>query len=86
MAASVELQMVGEKTLHLPLKPDLLAYCPSMELLAAGSTDQNVLIYRLNGQRVFGAGQKAKGAVLDVQKLGWKPNGISPLCQCLESH
>lgn len=85
MAESEELQVIGEKTLHHPANPDLLSYCPSMDLLAVGSTDQNVIIYRLNGQRVFGTSQKGKGTVLDVQKLGWKPNGIVPSSLCLIS-
>jgi anaphase-promoting complex subunit 4 len=76
MADMVELQSIAEKSLHHPANADLLAYCPSMELLAVGSADQNVVIYRLNGQRVFGASQKAKGAVLEVQKVVWKPNGM----------
>ena len=79
MADMEELQSVAEKSLHLPANADLLAYCPSMELLAVGSSDQNVSIYRLNGQRVFGTSQKLKGAVLEVQKLIWKPNGMAQL-------
>ncbi len=73
MAAEVELQVIGEKVLHQTADPGLLAYSPSMELLALGSTDHQVLIYRLNGQRVYGATQK--GSKLHVNKIGWKPNG-----------
>ncbi|KFY87731.1 hypothetical protein V500_06804 [Pseudogymnoascus sp. VKM F-4518 (FW-2643)] len=75
MANPVQLRVIAEKTLHSPANPDLLAYSPSMELLAVGSADNNVLIYRLNGQRVFSASQKVKGVVLELQKLVWKPNG-----------
>ncbi|OBT53580.1 hypothetical protein VE04_05467, partial [Pseudogymnoascus sp. 24MN13] len=75
MANPVQLRVIAEKTLHSPTNPDLLAYSPSMELLAIGGADHNVLIYRLNGQRVFSASQKVKGVVLDLQKLVWKPNG-----------
>ncbi|KAL5354579.1 hypothetical protein ACLOAV_000668 [Pseudogymnoascus australis] len=75
MATPVQLRLIAEKTLHSPANPDLLAYSPSMELLAVGSADHNVLIYRLNGQRVFSASQKVKGEVLELQKLVWKPNG-----------
>ncbi|OBT60964.1 hypothetical protein VE03_09769 [Pseudogymnoascus sp. 23342-1-I1] len=75
MANPVQLRLIAEKTLHSPANPDLLAYSPSMELLAVGSADHNVLIYRLNGQRVFSASQKVKGVVLELQKLVWKPNG-----------
>ncbi|OBT77980.1 hypothetical protein VF21_04329 [Pseudogymnoascus sp. 05NY08] len=75
MANPVQLRVIAEKALHSPANPDLLAYSPSMELLAVGGADHNVLIYRLNGQRVFSASQKVKGVVLELQKLVWKPNG-----------
>ncbi len=73
MAAPVELTLIGEKTLHLAANPLLLAYCPSMELLALGSTDQQVSLYRLNGQRVYNVTQK--GTSLTVNRISWKPNG-----------
>ncbi|OBT86448.1 hypothetical protein VE02_05351 [Pseudogymnoascus sp. 03VT05] len=75
MANPIQLRLIAEKTVHCPANPDLLAYCPAMELLAVGGADHNVLIYRLNGQRVFSASQKVKGVVLELQKLVWKPNG-----------
>ncbi|KFY06687.1 hypothetical protein V492_07831, partial [Pseudogymnoascus sp. VKM F-4246] len=75
MANPVQLRVIAEKTLHSPANPDLLAYSPSMELLAVGGAENNVLIYRLNGQRVFSASQKVRGAALELQKLAWKPNG-----------
>ncbi|KAF7930951.1 hypothetical protein BELL_0049g00140 [Botrytis elliptica] len=67
------LELLGEKTLHQTVNPKLLVYCPSMDLIALGSTDQQVLIYRLNGQRVYGAAQKVN--TLRVEKINWKPNG-----------
>ncbi|ELR09255.1 hypothetical protein GMDG_03825 [Pseudogymnoascus destructans 20631-21] len=75
MANPVQLRVIAEKTLYSPANPDLLAYSPSMELLAVGGADHNVLIYRLNGQRVFSLSQKVKDVVLELQKLVWKPNG-----------
>ena len=69
------LSLMSEKTLHHAADPHLLAYCPSMELLALGSQDQQVLIYRLNGQKVYGATQK--GTALTVDRISWKPNGIA---------
>lgn len=74
MASSDALHLIGDKLLHQPANHDLLAYCPSMDLLALGSNDQQVLIYRLNGQRVYGATVKAGS--LKVEKVQWKPNGI----------
>jgi anaphase-promoting complex subunit 4 len=72
--ARAELQLVGEKALHQTVDPHLLAYCPSMDLLALGSSDQQVLIYRLNGQRVYGTAQK--GNLVRVERIEWKPNGM----------
>lgn len=71
--ARSEVQVIGEKALHQAVDPNLLAYCPSMDLLALGSSDQQVLIYRLNGQRVYGAAQK--GTPAHVERIEWKPNG-----------
>jgi anaphase-promoting complex subunit 4 len=73
MAGLLELEILSEKTLHQTADPRLLTYCPSMDLVAITSTDQQVLIYRLNGQRVYGAAQK--GASLKVESIRWKPNG-----------
>ena len=75
MADAAILELVGSKTLHNPANASLLAYCPSMELVAVGTQDKHVFIFRINGQRVYGAGQKQKYTVLDAQKLAWKPNG-----------
>lgn len=75
MAEPSKLDILGEKTLHQTADPRLLTYCPSMDLVAVTSTDQQVLIYRLNGQRVYGAAQK--GSSLKVESIRWKPNGSS---------
>jgi hypothetical protein len=47
-----------------------------MDLIALVTTDQQVLIYRLNGQRVYGATQKSEQ--LRVASIQWKPNGLYP--------
>ncbi|KAE9379056.1 hypothetical protein N431DRAFT_363885 [Stipitochalara longipes BDJ] len=67
------LQTVGEKALHQTADPDLITYCPSMDLVALVTIDQQVFIYRLNGQRVYGATQKTGN--LRVDRIRWKPNG-----------
>jgi anaphase-promoting complex subunit 4 len=74
MAAQVELKLIGEKVLHQAASRQLLAYCPSMELLALGSIDQQVTVYRLNGQKVYAATQKGRPRTLE--RIRWKPNGI----------
>ncbi|KAH7418296.1 anaphase-promoting complex, cyclosome, subunit 4-domain-containing protein [Cadophora sp. MPI-SDFR-AT-0126] len=63
----------AKKTLHHAADPGLITYCPSMDLLALVTTDQQVFIYRLNGQRVYGAVQKTDK--LGVESIRWKPNG-----------
>jgi anaphase-promoting complex subunit 4 len=76
MADPLNLETLSEKALQHPADPNLISYCPSMDLIALTTTDQQVLIYRLNGQRVYGAAQKA--GQLKVQSIRWKPNGLSP--------
>ncbi|KAK0124380.1 hypothetical protein ONS95_009343 [Cadophora gregata] len=73
MATPTDLQILSEKTLHHAADPGLITYCPSMDLLALVTTDQQVFIYRLNGQRVYGAVQKTDK--LKVESIRWKPNG-----------
>lgn len=71
------LEALSEKTLPHVADPKLIAYCPSMDLIALGTNDQQVLIYRLNGQRVYGTTQKP--GTSRVESIQWKPNGWSYL-------
>jgi anaphase-promoting complex subunit 4 len=73
MRELLPLRVLSEKALHQAADSRLVAYCPSMDLVALGSTDQQVLIYRLNGQRVYGTTQKA--GTVRAEKIRWKPNG-----------
>lgn len=74
MAAMLE--VISEKTLPQTANPRLIAYCPSMDLVAFASTDHQVLVYRINGQRVYSATQKQRStAALKVEQIRWKPNG-----------
>jgi anaphase-promoting complex subunit 4 len=70
-----ELELLSEKTLHQTADPQLLSYCLFMDLVAIASTDDQVFIYRLNGQRVYGTTKK--GGSLKVESIRWKPNGTS---------
>lgn len=72
--AHLDFESLSEKTLHHIANPALITYCPSMDLVALVTTDQQVFIYRLNGQRVYGATQKA--GKLQVANIRWKPNGM----------
>ena len=67
------LDMLAEKVIHQPIKLDSLAYCPTMDLIALATTDEQVHVYRLNGQRIFGVSNKKTGC--SVARLHWKPDG-----------
>ncbi|KAI9827716.1 MAG: hypothetical protein M1832_004205 [Thelocarpon impressellum] len=68
------LNMLAEKTVHQPILPDRLRYCPTMDLIAVATEEERVFIYRLNGQRVLGLSNNKKEA-LAVRGLSWKPDG-----------
>lgn len=69
----MKLEVLSEKSLHQAADPNLVTYCPSMDLVALGTTDQQVQIFRLNGQRVYVSSQKNND--LKVESISWKPNG-----------
>ncbi|KAI5289848.1 hypothetical protein KEM54_003084 [Ascosphaera aggregata] len=50
----VWLTQVSEKKLSKRCKPGGFTYCPSMNLIAVTSVDEQVNVYRLNGQHVLG--------------------------------
>jgi anaphase-promoting complex subunit 4 len=80
MDSSTALELLGEKTVHQKVNPRLVAYNPSMELLALGSIDQQVVIYRLNGQRIYGSSPKTGNSRVDG--FCWKPNGTQVSSPC----
>ena len=67
------LNMLAEKVMHQAIKLNTLAYCPTMDLVALATVDEQVHVYRLNGQQVFGVSNKKAGC--SVENLQWKPNG-----------
>ena len=67
------LVQLADKLLSRPVKPYLLAYCPTMDLLALATQEEKVYVYRLNGERVIGAGNRKQS--LGVERIQWKPNG-----------
>lgn len=75
MAGSFSFEIIGEKNLHQAALPGRVACCPSMDLTALATADHQVLIYRLNGQRVYGSAQKSGSP--HVEAIQWKPNGAS---------
>ena len=68
------LNLLAEKTLPQPVKNDLVAYCPTMDLIALATVDEQVHVFRLNGQRVFGVSNRKPQC--QVTCLQWKPNGL----------
>ncbi|KAJ5088679.1 Anaphase-promoting complex subunit 4 [Penicillium angulare] len=76
-----QLVAVGEKSLTAKCKPNTLAYCPTMDLIALATEDEELRVFRLNGQRVFG-GSFGGDPYFDedeeageVRALAWKENG-----------
>ncbi|KAJ4988520.1 anaphase-promoting complex component Cut20/Apc4 [Stagonosporopsis vannaccii] len=65
----------AEKVLLHPVHPHLIAYCPTMDLVAVVTTEENLDVYRINGQRAFGLKRKRDDLVVDTIK--WEFNGKS---------
>lgn len=65
----------AEKILLHPIHPHLIAYCPTMDLIAVVTTEENLDVYRINGQRAFGLKRKSEDLVIDTIK--WEFNGKS---------
>lgn len=76
-----QLTPVGEKSLPAKCKPSTLAYCPTMDLIALATEDEELRVFRLNGQRVFGGsfggdpylGEDEEDG--EVRAVAWKGNG-----------
>ncbi|EFE43746.1 hypothetical protein TRV_01494 [Trichophyton verrucosum HKI 0517] len=76
----VTLNSVAEKDLTARCKPRTIAYCPNMDLVAVVTEDEQVNVYRLNGQRVFGGAyglgeEDGEKGVVRAVVLRWKENG-----------
>ncbi|KAI5801561.1 anaphase-promoting complex, cyclosome, subunit 4-domain-containing protein [Peziza echinospora] len=67
-------QIQTEKTLPYPARPGLAAWSPQHDLLCFVTTNDNVLLYRMNGQRVWGLAQR-KDKEGRVETLRWRPDG-----------
>ncbi|KAJ8116671.1 hypothetical protein OPT61_g1956 [Boeremia exigua] len=69
------LLLQAEKILLHPAHPHLIAYCPTMDLVAVVTAEENLDVYRINGQRAFGVKRKSEDLVVDTIK--WEFNGKS---------
>ncbi|KAF2143445.1 uncharacterized protein K452DRAFT_248016 [Aplosporella prunicola CBS 121167] len=67
------LMLQAEKALQQPVRPHLISYCPTMDLVAVVTREEQLDVYRLNGQRAFGLKQKSVGSSIDA--IRWKFNG-----------
>ena len=70
---SVMLNMLAEKIVQPAIRSEHVTYCPTMDLIALATTDEQVHIHRLNGQKVFGVSNRQ--SAVKISGLRWKPNG-----------
>ncbi|KAF2715427.1 hypothetical protein K504DRAFT_457593 [Pleomassaria siparia CBS 279.74] len=63
----------AEKILLHPIHPHLISYCPTMDLIAIVTDEENLDVYRINGQRAFGLKRKNSDASIDC--ICWEFNG-----------
>jgi anaphase-promoting complex subunit 4 len=70
-----QLLQQSEKILLHPIHPHLIAYCPSMDLVAIVTDEENLDVYRINGQRAFGLKRKSEDVTVDA--IQWEFNGKS---------
>lgn len=76
-----QLSPIAEKSLPAKCKPGSLTYCPTMDLIALVTDDDELCVFRLNGQRVFGGSFKGDPylgedeADGEIRGLAWKNNG-----------
>ena len=70
-------QIQLEKTLPNAARPGLAAWSPKLDLLCFVTSNENVLLYRMNGQRVWGIAQRKdkSGHEGTVERLQWRPDG-----------
>ena len=78
-----QLPPVGDKSLPAKCKPELLTYCPTMDLIALVTEDDELRVFRLNGQKVFGGSFKGDPYLDEdeghgeIRGVRWKGSGMS---------
>jgi anaphase-promoting complex subunit 4 len=70
-----QLLQQAEKILLHPIHAHLIAYCPTMDLIAIVTDEENLDVYKINGQKAFGL--KRKSEDVNVDALQWEFNGKS---------
>lgn len=66
-----------QKTLPFPARHGLAAWSPQLDLIALVTSNETVLLYRMNGQRVWGFAHRRDkmGMETRVERLQWRPDG-----------
>ncbi|KAF1986422.1 hypothetical protein K402DRAFT_463704 [Aulographum hederae CBS 113979] len=65
---------LAEKVLPHPIRPSLISICPTMELVAVVTEDEQVDVYRFGGQRAFSLPRRRLEST--IRSLRWKFNGV----------
>ncbi|KAL8642534.1 MAG: hypothetical protein Q9228_000798 [Teloschistes exilis] len=66
------LTLMAEKIMQTPVNAKQFTFCPSMNLLALATTDEQVHVFRSNGQRVFGVTRDESAS--SITCMQWKPD------------
>ncbi|CEN62501.1 hypothetical protein ASPCAL09135 [Aspergillus calidoustus] len=87
-----QLTPVGDKSLPAKCKAGMLTYCPTMDLIALVTEDDELRVFRLNGQKVFGGSFKGDpyldeddGGGGEILGLRWKDNGRLLAVACADA-
>jgi anaphase-promoting complex subunit 4 len=72
----------AEKTFAQPVRLRLTRCCPTMDLVAVVTNEEQLDVYRFNGQRAFGLQRKNSSST--VSSICWKYNGNMSLCSDTE--
>ncbi|KAL4976957.1 anaphase-promoting complex, cyclosome, subunit 4-domain-containing protein [Aspergillus desertorum] len=86
-----QLTPVGEKSLPAKCKADMITYCPSMDLIAVVTEDEELRVFRLNGQKVFGGSYKGDPYLDEddgsgeIRAVRWKNDGHFLAVACADS-
>ncbi|KAI9373101.1 anaphase-promoting complex, cyclosome, subunit 4-domain-containing protein [Aspergillus egyptiacus] len=86
-----QLTPVGEKSLPAKCKAEMLTYCPTMDLIALVTEDEELRVFRINGQKVFGGSFKGDPYLDEddgsgeIQVLRWKRNGHLLAVACADA-
>ncbi|PYH45714.1 putative anaphase-promoting complex component Cut20/Apc4 [Aspergillus saccharolyticus JOP 1030-1] len=86
-----QLTPVGEKSLPAKCKKGALAYCPTMDLIGLVTEDDELRVFRLNGQKVFGGSYKGDPYLDEddgggeIRGLKWKNTGHLLAVACADN-